>query len=375
MERVRKQDEERKRRKKEEKLRKEQEKELKRKMDEERLQREEEERERLEEINLKANAQEERLRRDKEENELRKGNFERSIRKVWNGSDIPCLFDQKIAYSKLLYTLPVALEQSIAANEVPKDDITFRRYKMMVLPVDSLFSKTSGLPLIELVQYFLRFSTMPIVDNTSKQQPKTFPFKCIGLTQTVAVPPFNKCSLSPVQAPLESPSSQRVLALLFDTHDQPRAKVNFNEALKTVLLGEILSKQSLSELAEVFPAYLEKMATDYHQANKLKEFPYPVNTKSSPLLTFENEADLHFSGEDEPLSRVSFFMEYTLQDDQFPITSKESWEFIRRYPTFYAYNPNSRTYSRIDSRDKVQTKYNQFKPENVCVIFKDLTLG
>lgn len=27
---------------------------------------------------------------------------------------------------------------------------------------------------------------------------KKFPFKCIGMSMTVAMPPFNKCSLSPV---------------------------------------------------------------------------------------------------------------------------------------------------------------------------------
>jgi hypothetical protein len=57
------------------------------------------------------------------------------------------------------------------------------------------------------------------------------------------------------------------------------------------------------------------------------------------------------------------------------MTTKESWEFLRRYPTFYAYNPNSRSYSRIDSRDKIRTKYNQYKSENVCVIFKDISFG
>jgi hypothetical protein len=55
--------------------------------------------------------------------------------------------------------------------------------------------------------------------------------------------------------------------------------------------------------------------------------------------------------------------------------TKESWEFLRRYPTFYAYNPNSKTYTRLDSRDRIQTKYNQYRPENVCVIFKDITFG
>jgi len=59
----------------------------------------------------------------------------------------------------------------------------------------------------------------------------------------------------------------------------------------------------------------------------------------------------------------------------FPIVTKESWEFLRRYPTFYAFNPNPKSYTRIDSRDRLRTKYNQFHPENVCVIFKDITFG
>jgi hypothetical protein len=44
--------------------------------------------------------EEESMRREKEENERRKEGFERSIRKIWNGSDVPCLFEPKIAYSR-----------------------------------------------------------------------------------------------------------------------------------------------------------------------------------------------------------------------------------------------------------------------------------
>ena len=44
--------------------------------------------------------EEERMKREKEASERRKEGFERSIRKIWNGSDIPCLFDPKIAYSR-----------------------------------------------------------------------------------------------------------------------------------------------------------------------------------------------------------------------------------------------------------------------------------
>lgn len=125
---------------------------------------------------------------------------------MWNGSDVPCLFDPKIAYSRQLYSLPVDLEEKILKNEVPNEDIMFRRYKVLLIPVDALLGHTSGRPLIELTNYFLRYSTLPLSDNRMPNSDeelhhesiKSFPFKCIGFVETVAVPPFNKCSLSPV---------------------------------------------------------------------------------------------------------------------------------------------------------------------------------
>lgn len=60
--------------------------------------------------------EEDRKKREKEDQDRRKENFEKSIRKVWNGSDLPCLFDSKIAYSKPLYNVPVELENMIVNN-------------------------------------------------------------------------------------------------------------------------------------------------------------------------------------------------------------------------------------------------------------------
>lgn len=113
-------------------------------------------------------------------------------------------------------------------------------------------------------------------------------------------------------------------------------------------------------------------------ANKLKEFPYALNPRAAPLIEFVNSKDLIFDGSaqsTETLDRISIFMEYALQDDTVPMTTKESWEIMRRCPTFYAYNSNPKTYSRIDSRGKIVTKYDQYKSENVCVIFKDRSIG
>ena len=176
----------------------------------------------------------------------------------------------------------------------------------------------------------------------------------------------------------DNPNAQRVLAMLFDTHDAPKVKQNFNETLKITKLRDILSEKSLQDISKVYGQYLDKIAFDYMQANKVKEFPYALNIRASPLIEFQNPKDLVFDGSEgteETLNRISFFMEYTIQDDVFPMVTKESWEFLRRYPTFYAFNPNPKSYSRIDSRDRIRTKYNQFHPENVCVIFKDITFG
>ena len=88
------------------------------------------------------------------------------------------------------------------ANEVSKDDLVFRRYKTLVIPIDNLLAKTSGIPMIELTNYFLRYSNLLRIDNYEPEDEgeeikfKSFPFKCIGFVQSVAIAPFNKCGLS-----------------------------------------------------------------------------------------------------------------------------------------------------------------------------------
>ncbi len=44
---------------------------------------------------------------------------------------------------------------------------------------------------------------------------------------------------------VDNPNAQRVLAMLFDTHDAPKTKQNFNETLKVTMLRDILSEKSL----------------------------------------------------------------------------------------------------------------------------------
>jgi flagellar biosynthesis GTPase FlhF len=193
MEKLKRQDEERKRRKKEEKERKDREKERLRREEEERRYREEEERERIAAEERRIKDEVDKARREKDESERRKENFEKSIKKIWNGSEIPCLFDSKIAYSKMLYSLPVELEERIRANELPYEDLKFRRYKTLLFPIDGLLGLTSGRCIAEIVAYFLRYSTMTQIDNDeinddlgypttqSAMNLSNFPFKCISM--------------------------------------------------------------------------------------------------------------------------------------------------------------------------------------------------
>lgn len=53
---------------------------------------------------------------------------------------------------------------------------------------------------------------------------------------------------------------------------------------------------------------------------------------------------------------------------------KESWEFFRRCPSFFAFNANKPSYSQYDPvKKRVVTKNNHCKYENVCVVFKDMS--
>ena len=65
-------------------------------------------------------------------------------------------------------------------------------------------------------------------------------------------------------------------------------------------------------------------------------------------------------------------MEYSVQDDVAPMSTRESWDFIRRSPTFYAYNPNDKTKTNIDYKDRVRSKLTDYAIDNAVVVFKDI---
>jgi len=146
--------------------------------------------------------------------------LEASIRKLWNGTEVPCLFDETIAFSPPLSSLPIVLEEMIQANEVSREDLTFGRFKMVVFPVDGFLNQRG---ILELTEYFLNHSKMP----TDLLAGPPFPFKAIGVTLANAAAPYQQMRLSQQEG-----NNKRALVILFDTRDDPRTKQSFKEAFE-----------------------------------------------------------------------------------------------------------------------------------------------
>ena len=227
MQKLKKQDEERKRRKREEKEKKEREHRRYLAVLEERKREEDEQKERELELQREIQERKDREKRHQEEQERRKVAYEKNIlsEQSWNQHgkpNIQCLFDKKSAYLGKLHSVPLDLEQKIQTDQVPKEDLVFRRYKALLIPLDC---HTNNEILSELIQYFLQHSTInKVCEDNHKSLAFTkegFPFKCISMQLTVAKAPLVKPSLSNYYT--ESPDSKvhenaiKVLSLLFDT--------------------------------------------------------------------------------------------------------------------------------------------------------------
>ena len=141
------------------------------------------------------------------EQQRRKTEYEETIisEKSWeahNKPSIPCLFDKKSAYLSKLHSVPLDLEQKIQTDKVAKEDLVFRRYKALLIPLDSHINNEI---LSELIQYFLQHSSMhKVYEDKNKSLAFTkgsFPFKCISMQITVTKAPLCKPSLKP---PIES---------------------------------------------------------------------------------------------------------------------------------------------------------------------------
>ena len=95
-------------------------------------------------------------------------------------------------------------------------------------------------------------------------------------------------------------------------------------------------------------------------------------------IQFDDESQLSVIASQLSLGHIAFFSRYARQDHIAPLMNKESWDFFRRAPTLWAFNPNkpsATAFNHIKNKSNkiVITKNNQHVYEEACVVFKDIS--
>jgi hypothetical protein len=288
MQKLKKQDEERKRRKREEREKKEREAkryqemlDATRREQEAEMERERERQKELEEAEFREKKKLEVIERKKMEWEttlLSEEKWEEAGK-----SDFSSLFDKRCSFMSIVPSLPLFLEDNIVKNNVPLSDLTFRRYKTLLMPLDSHITLLSQ---SLLIQYFLQFSTMYKVYSDEHSSPavakECFPFKCIGMQTMMVKTPLCKPSLLPPTTDdvrKGKQTAQRVIAIMLDTSDEPKTKqINIDEVLDSIKLEKIFPKEELEWIKEHYPAYIKGLALKHFRSKSLKDFPYPLKS-------------------------------------------------------------------------------------------------
>jgi hypothetical protein len=144
--------------------------------------------------------------------------------------------------------------------------------------------------------------------------------------------------------------------LLFDTHDVPKTKkITFDQQLDQIKLTSIMKLKTVQHLSDNYKLFIESLALKYKLCEKIKNFPlYKIkNVSPNGKVFFDDESLLPKSTEEMTLKHIALVVSFSLQDNQIPLETKESFELFRRSPTLWAYNPNKSSYTTIDRTKKV----------------------
>lgn len=119
---------------------------------------------------------------------------------------------------------------------------------------------------------------------------------------------------------------------------------------------------------------MTELAENYIKANKQKEFPITIEKVSAGRPVFKTPIDHLVMN--PGLDLLCFTSDYAKFDESGLPESRQTWDLFRRYPNFYAFNPNKKSYTKIEPpKNKLKCKHNQYKFENITVVFKDETFG
>lgn len=152
---------------------------------------------------------------------------------MWNGTDLPCLFNRKMGYQPKLSQIPIDLEAYLAQNPDNRDYSS--RFKTLIVPLELVGSSGSN----DIVNYFLMNSCLSTVGYTNYSA-EVFPFKLIGMTMSVCQPPFTRPSTNVTG----QESIYNVIIFTFDTLD-PDTKEVFDSHVKKVQPSHIFGYESM----------------------------------------------------------------------------------------------------------------------------------
>lgn len=116
--------------------------------------------------------------------------------------------------------------------------------------------------------------------------------------------------------------------------------------MKSIKLSKLLKQENLAHLISQYGTLMKDLGKQYAKSGFQKDFPISIKSFTSGLIEFEDESALNLQTSTATLSDIVFHVEYTRQDDEVPLSFKNSFELFRRQPTFFAYNPNKESYTK-----------------------------
>ena len=220
-----------------------------------------------------------------------------------------------------------------------------QRYKTMIIPFDD--AVLPGEAMGQLVSYFMKNSCMPMTKN-SEGHGKRFPFQLVSMQMTMMQPPFK----GPSPNLTGQENLYRVMVLLFDTADMTEAQIgkkgkalSFQNVVNDIHLDKIFTQSVLSQIRKGFPDFLLKLAYAYKNTGGLEDFPYKMDMRAMPMMSFESDNDQFLNNQDCTLNRLCYQTSWLLLKDVIPPTTQSTLELYRRMPQFYSYNPNQKKHS------------------------------
>lgn len=311
--------EEEKRRKKEEEEKEKYERLLKkRKEEEERFKKQQEEQEVLrKQLEIEEQSRQKQLKIERERQALK--DLEQFIKD--DAKDSILLYDRTTCLDNFLtvHSLP----DKLVANKLTVKEEAFMRYQTIVLPVVDDFVVLS-----KLLPYFLLNSAIGLVQTeVSRGDYMHFVYSCVGCVMTALTPPFNR-PLFGIE-PEVYVKAKKVVILVFDTESTAKSELIAND-LKRVPLLQIISKEDIAVLNECGKRYYEV-------------------------------ADKDSFGEESTLHDLCIVMD----------------SVVNKYETFKPIQPSWKILTReltLKSFSKSPLPLSESEQENVCILFKDITV-